>query len=143
MTVETSLALLMKRKTTVKEGMSYSRTMINTAKEKIRRLEGALHKMEASIDSLRNVKNKVKNYEVTKAKWEGNREKEFEGKYHSYHIYVSKYYSETDEAKALIEEVLATAREERDHAQIGLGNLQAVLNGLERDIALARARSRG
>jgi len=140
MSTGVSLSLLLKRKSTVKEGMSNSREMIDAANEKIDRLEEAISKLEQSIETLVDIQENVENYETTKSKWEGTREKEFEGKYNSYNIYLKKYCSDTDKAKELLEEALESAKTDRNNAQIGLGNLQTVLNGLESDIALARAR---
>src|SRR5699024_12833731 len=98
--------------------MSNSREMIDAANEKIDRLEEAISKLEQSIETLVDIQENVENYETTKSRWEGTREKEFEGKYNSYNMYLIKYCSDTDKSKELFEAALDSAKRTRSNVQI-------------------------
>ncbi|GGB34766.1 hypothetical protein GCM10011409_10270 [Lentibacillus populi] len=136
--VSDSLSSLQKQKETVKAGMENSRNMISAAQDKVKRLQEASSSMQTSIQSLRNIKSNIDDFEVNKAKWEGEEEKQFETKYNSYGIYVGVYDSDTRKAKQQIDEDLEAARQEKAHAETGLENLQRILDGLESDIKAAK-----
>src|SRR5699024_5609825 len=84
MGAEPSLDTLNSREATVKEGMENSRGMIDAAGEKVSRLRKASSSLETSIQSFKNIKGKIDEFEVTKSKWEGDEQSNFQGKYNSY-----------------------------------------------------------
>lgn len=129
---------LQKRKTSVNQDIGNAKERISAAEEKIKRLQEASNAMDTSIQSLRSIKETIDDFEVTKSKWEGDQEKQFEAKYNSYGIYVGIYDSDTSKAKQQIDEDLEMARQEKAQAQMGLGILQITLAGLEFNIKLAK-----
>jgi len=134
----TSVSSLKRQKATVKAGMEDTRQWISDAGDKVKRLQDVSSSMETSIQSLRNIKENIDDFEVTKAKWKGEEETQFEAKYNSYGIYVGAYDSDTSKAKQQIDEDLEAARQERAHAVTGLENLQNTLDRLEADIKVAK-----
>lgn len=134
----TSLESLKGQRETVKAGMENSRNMISAAADKVKRLQDASTSMENSIQSLRNIKENIDNFEVVKAKWKGEEEETFTKKYDSYNSSVNEYASDTNKAKKQIDEDLEAARQERAQAETGLENLQNTLAGLEADIRDAK-----
>lgn len=73
--VNDSLRRLKEQKNQVENSIENSRTMITGTTEKVRRLREASGLMETSIESLRNIKMNIDDFEVTKAKWEGEEER--------------------------------------------------------------------
>lgn len=134
----TSLDTLNSRKATVKEGMENSRGMIDAAGEKVSRLQKASSSLETSIQSFKNIKGKIDEFEVTKSKWEGDEQSNFQGKYNSYAIFVDSYESDISKAKEQIDEDLEAARAEKASAEIGLENLESTLDRIESDIKTAK-----
>lgn len=134
----TSLSSLERQKATVEGGMEDTRQWISDAGDKVKRLQDVSSALETSIQSLGNIKETIDDFEVTKAKWKGEEERQFEAKYNSYGIYVGAYDSDTSEAKQQIDEDLEAARQEKTHAETGLKNLQNILERLEADIKVAK-----
>lgn len=133
-----SLDLLKLRKDTVNEGIANTKERIADAQAKIERLQEASSAMETNLEGLSSVKKDIDNFEVTKSKWKGVEEKNFEAKHNSYGIYVSKYDSDASKAKEQIDKDLENAKTEKSNAEIGLANLESLLIGLESDIQLAK-----
>lgn len=138
MAAGTSLSSLNRQKSTVEAGMENARGMISDAKEKVRRLRAASSSMETSIQSLKNIKGNIDDFEVTKSKWEGEEERNFEAKHNSYSIFVNKYDSDTSKAKEQIEADLEAAKIEMAQAETGLANLESTMNRLDSDIKTAK-----
>jgi outer membrane receptor for Fe3+-dicitrate len=135
----TSVSSLKRQRATVKAGMEDTRQWISNAGDKVKRLQAVSSSMETSIQSLRNIRaTNIDDFEVTKAKWKGEEENQFEAKYNSYGIYVKAYDYDTSKAKQQIDEDLEAARQEKAYAVTGLENLQGILDGLESDIKAAK-----
>src|SRR5699024_12533595 len=98
----TSLDTLNSRKATVKDGIENSKNMINAAEEKVSRLQKASSSLETSIQSFKNIKGEIDEFEVTKSKWEGDEQSNFQGKYNSYAIFVDSYEYDISKAKKQI-----------------------------------------
>ncbi|GIO23675.1 DUF5082 family protein [Oceanobacillus sp. J11TS1] len=138
MGAEKSLSSLKKQKEQVELGMENSRDMIADAADKVQRLLDASNALDTKIQSLRSVKETIDGFEVTKAKWEGEIEKQFEARYNSYGGYVGIYDTDTSNAKQQIDEDLETARQEKALAVEGYKNLLILMDNIESDIKLAK-----
>lgn len=133
-----SVSKLKDQKSTVEEAMGNSEEKIAEAAEKVSRLRSASSSLETSLTSLRNIKGDIDDFEVTKAKWQGDEEERFESKHNSYAIYVNKYESDVSKAKEQIVKDLEAAKAEKATAETGLENLEGVLDGLDSDIKSAK-----
>lgn len=134
----TSLSSLKIQKTIVKTEMADTRQQISDVTDKVKRLQDVSSSMQTSIQSLRNLKGNVDDFEVTKAKWEGEEEEKFADKYNAYKDSINGYASDTSKAKKQIEEDLEAARKERAQAVTGMEVLQNNLDRLEADIKDAK-----
>ncbi|MBP1968675.1 DNA repair exonuclease SbcCD ATPase subunit, partial [Virgibacillus natechei] len=86
-----SLSRLQQRKTAVNQDIGNARERISAAEDKVKRLQKISSSMQTSIYSLRNIKGNIDDFEVTKAKWEGDQENQFIAKYNSYGVLVGIY----------------------------------------------------
>src|SRR5699024_2551620 len=122
----------------VKEGMDHSEEQITVADEKITRLQEASSSLDSCLESLGNMKEDIDDFEVTKTKWQGEEEENITAKHNPYAIFLNTYESNVSKAKEQIVEDLEEAKAEKETAEIGLENLEDVLDGLESDIKLAK-----
>lgn len=129
---------LQKRKTNVNQDIGNARERISAAEDKIERLQEASTALDTSIQSLRSVREAIESFEVTKAKWEGDQEQQFESTYNSYGVVIGIYDIDAGNAKQQIDEDLELAKQDKAQALIGLGIMQFRLAGLESDIKAAK-----
>lgn len=129
-----SLTSLEKQQNTVIGDMQEASEKIDDLTEKISRLRKASSSLETSIQSLKRLKEKVDDYEVSESKWKGDEQISFMAKYNSFGVYVGIYDSDTSEAKEKIEEALASAKAEKLLAKADLDSLQDSFNRLNSDI---------
>lgn len=133
-----SLRFLISRKATVNLNISNTKGKISALEDKISRLETAKSSLNDSIINLESIKGDVDSFEIANAKWQGETERSFIGKYNSYGIFLGIYKSDTEKALDQIDEALQSAKQEKGTAELDLGNYETILTGLETDIKVAR-----
>src|SRR5699024_7799516 len=114
------------------------RGMIDAAGEKVSRLRKASSSLETSIQSFKNIKGEIDEFEVTKSKWEGDEQSNFQGKYNSYAIFVDRYESDQSNTKEQNDEDREGAKAEKASEENGLENLESTLDRIESDIKTAK-----
>ncbi|MFD1067896.1 YwqH-like family protein [Oceanobacillus locisalsi] len=132
------LSNLQTKKTRMNHDISIAREKVSAAEGRVKRLQTISSSLQTSIHSLRNLKSEADGFEVTKSKWEGNQENQFETKYNSHGVYLETYESDTVKAKQRIDDDLEMARQEKAQADMGLTDLQFNLANLELDIKEAK-----
>lgn len=129
---------LKEQKKVVNEGISDAKENIAALEDKISRLRQAKKSITSRLSNLEGIQSDIDDFEVANSKWQGEGERNFEGKYNSYAIYVNAYESDTSKAKEQIEEDLEAAKAEKVSVGIGLENLENNLDRVESDMEEAK-----
>lgn len=111
---------------------------ISTLEDKISRLSKAKTDLTESISNLTDSKSDIDDFEVSQAKWKGETERNFIGKYNSYGIMLQSYKLKVEDAKELIEEALETAKDDKITATATLTNYETMASNLDARIEVAR-----
>lgn len=119
---------------TVLTGMADTKNKIADLEEKIERLEEASSQLSDRITEVESLKRTVTGLEIDQQKWKGKEHEDFGDVYETYEEKVTKYVSQTEDAKDDIDDDITRYQEKLDTALIGLGNLETNLEDLQEDI---------